>query len=60
LNPSHNPRPPNAVVVPPKDIVLNSISANVWYRLDGHRLRWISDTTPRLVYEEVKQLEMAA
>jgi len=37
-----------------------TLPINVWYRVDGHRLRWISDTTPRLVYEEVTELEMAA
>jgi len=42
------------------DLIRATLPINVWYRLDGHRLRWISDTTPRLVYEEVKQLEMAA
>ena len=39
-----------------------TLPINVWYRVDGHRLRWISEphATPRLVYEEVKELEMAA
>ncbi len=39
-----------------------TLPVNVWYRVDGHRLRWISEphATPRLVYEEVEELEMAA
>jgi hypothetical protein len=37
-----------------------TLPVNVWYRVDGHRLRWTSDASPRLVYEEVRRLERAA
>jgi len=39
-----------------------TLPINVWYRVDGHRLRWVSEphATPRLVYEEVRELEKAA
>jgi len=39
-----------------------TLPINVWYRVDGHRLRWLSEphATPRLVYEEVRELEIAA
>ena len=39
-----------------------TLPINVWYRVDGHRLRWVSEphATPRLVYEELRELEMAA
>jgi len=38
-----------------------TLPINVWYRLDGHRLRWVSEphATPQLVYEEVGELEKA-
>jgi len=44
------------------DLIRATLPVNVWYRVDGHRLRWVSepDATPRLVYEEVRELEMAA
>ena len=44
------------------DLVRATLPVNVWYRVDGHRLRWISEphATPRLVYEELTELEMAA
>jgi len=39
-----------------------TLPINVWYRVDGHRLRWVSEphATPRLVYEEVRELKKAA
>jgi chromosome segregation ATPase len=37
-----------------------TLPVNVWYRVDGHRLRWTSDASPRLAYEEVRELEKAA
>ena len=44
------------------DLIRPTLPVNVWYRVDGYRLRWVSDpySTPRLVYEEVEELEMAA
>ena len=42
------------------DLIRATLPINVWYRVNGHRLRWVSDSTPRLVYEEVQELEMAA
>jgi DNA-binding transcriptional MerR regulator len=37
-----------------------TLPVNVWYRVDGHRLRWAGDASPRLAYEEVRELEKAA
>jgi hypothetical protein len=39
-----------------------TLPINVWYRVDGHRLRWVSEpySTPRLVLEEVREMERAA
>jgi hypothetical protein len=37
-----------------------TLPVNVWYRVDGHRLRWTGDASPRLSYEEVRELEKAA
>jgi hypothetical protein len=37
-----------------------TLPINVWYRVDGHRLRWTGDGSPRLTYEEVRELERAA
>ncbi len=44
------------------DQIRATLPINVWYRVNGYRLRWVSErhATPRLVYEEVKVLEMAA
>ena len=44
------------------DLIRATLPVNVWYRVDGHRLRWVSEphATPRLVYEEVRELERAA
>ena len=42
------------------DLIRTTLPVNVWYRVDGYRLRWVRDATPRLVYEEVRELEMAA
>jgi hypothetical protein len=36
-----------------------TLPVNVWYRVDGHRLRWTGDASPRLVYEEVREKEKA-
>jgi hypothetical protein len=36
------------------------LPVNVWYRVDGHRLHWTGDASPRLAYEEVRELEKAA
>jgi hypothetical protein len=39
-----------------------TLPINVWYRVDGHRLRWINEphTSPRLVCETMREMEMAA
>jgi hypothetical protein len=37
-----------------------TLPVNVWYRVDGHRLRWTGDASPRLSHEEVRELEKAA
>jgi hypothetical protein len=37
-----------------------TLPVNGWYRVDGHRLRWTGDASPRLTYEEVRELEKAA
>jgi hypothetical protein len=38
-----------------------TLPINVWYRVDGHRLRWISEphASPRLVCEVIREMEMA-
>ena len=44
------------------DQIRATLPINVWYRVNGFRLRWVSErhATPRLVYEDVRELEMAA
>jgi hypothetical protein len=44
------------------DQIRATLPVNVWYRVNGYRLRWVSErhAMPRLVYEEVRELEMAA
>jgi hypothetical protein len=44
------------------DLIRATVPVNVWYRVDGYRLRWVSEphATPRLVYEELEELERAA
>jgi hypothetical protein len=39
-----------------------TLPINVWYRVDGHRMRWISEphASPRLVCEGIGEMEMAA
>jgi predicted DNA-binding protein len=39
--------------------IRDTLPVNVWYRVDGHRLRWTGDASPRLAYEEVRELEKA-
>jgi hypothetical protein len=36
-----------------------TLPVNVWYRVDGHRLRWTGDASPRLTYEEVREAQKA-
>jgi hypothetical protein len=36
-----------------------TLPVNVWYRMDGHRLRWTGDASPRLTYEEVREGQKA-
>jgi hypothetical protein len=44
------------------DLIRATLPIKVWYRVDGYRLRWVSEphATPRLVYEEVRGLERVA
>jgi hypothetical protein len=44
------------------DLIRTTLPVNVWYRVNGYRLRWVSEphATPRLVYEEAEELGMAA
>jgi hypothetical protein len=42
------------------ELIRATLPVNVRYRVDGYRLRWVGDTTPQLVYEEVRELERAA
>jgi chromosome segregation ATPase len=39
-----------------------TLPINVWYRVNGHRMRWISEphSSPRLVCEAVRERELAA
>jgi hypothetical protein len=36
-----------------------TLPVNAWYRVDGHRLRWTVDATPRVSYEEVRERRKA-